>query len=309
MATYTAVDQIDVPAVARAYGIEPLRLVPLAGGAANSSFRLSTASDEYVLTVLDDHDAVSAGRLAVRTRALRRLGVPTCTVVPTTDGSLVAFPGERPVLLKEWIEGEVHRPLPLALLPEAGRVLARLHTLPAGVPGLADLPVGTRRLTPEDEALIPAFADREFAAWTAGRLARVRAGEAGRERVPVIVHGDLFDDNVLVRGDRLAFLDWETVSLDDPLLDLGMAAVGLARVDGALDPERLRALLDGYQETAALSAEDLALLPLEIVHAALIIAFHRYRRHTVHRPDPALADHHREMVGFVASVERDLRVL
>ncbi|MGW1546803.1 phosphotransferase [Streptomyces sp. NPDC002346] len=304
MAKYTTLEQIDLPAVADSYGLDDPRLAPLSGGAANSSFRLSTASAEFVLTILDNHDEASAESLAAHTQALFLLGVPTSAVVPATDGSLITHFDGRPLILKVWTEGRVEQPLPATLLPEAGRILAQLHALSPQSPGLTDIPIGTRRLSADHEALIPGLPDGDFAAWLTDQLSRIHWAEATSRRPRTVTHGDLFDDNIIVRTDgNLTVLDWETISLDDPLLDLGMAAVGLAQENGELAPERVKALVAGYEQIAPLSEEDVAALPGEITHAALIIAFHRYYRHHVRFPDPSKATYHLEMIRFVESVE------
>ncbi|MEU2182542.1 phosphotransferase [Streptomyces thermolilacinus] len=309
MAHYTTADQIDLTFVAERYALTSPSLVPLSGGAANSSFRLTSDQGVYVLTSLDNHDEDSAASLARHTGALHRLGVPTSKVVPAADGALITRNGERLLILKEWIGGAVRQPLPVPLLPEAGRLLARLHDLEPHAEGLDDVPQGTRRLSGEQLAALPGFGDREFAEWLAARLGRIRAAEAQNRRKPCLVHGDLFDDNLIVRDDGgLSVLDWETISLDDPLLDLGMAAVGLAQDEaGLLSAERLTALLGGYEEVRPLSGTDRAMLPLEIEHAALIIAFHRYYRHNVRFPNPERATYHRAMVRFTESVESGAR--
>ncbi|MGP3948487.1 phosphotransferase [Streptomyces sp. 7N604] len=276
----------------------------MAGGAANSSFRLSSGTDEFVLTILDNHDMPSAERLAAHTQAVFRLGVPTTEVFPAADGALITTLDDRPVILKERIEGKAKQPLPVPLLPEAGRILAQLHALPPDSAGLGDIPVGSRRLSNDHNSIISQFADRDFAAWLTDRLDRVRTVEAKNLRPQRVAHGDLFDDNVIVRTQgQLSILDCETISLDDPLLDLGMAAVGLAEEGGVLVPERLNALIDGYGEIAPLSEEDAIALPMEIEHAALIIAFHRYYRHNIRFPDPSKSTIHTEMIKFVDSVE------
>jgi homoserine kinase type II len=304
VAKYTRLDQIDLPAVARSYGLDRPRLEPLSGGAANSSFKLTSISGMYVLTILDNHDLPSARRLAAHTRAVFRLGVPTTEVVPAADGALTTQLDGRPVVLKKWVEGEVRQPLPVSLLPEAGRILARLHTLSPQSPGLDGIPVGTRRLSDHHRSLIPQFADVDFAAWLTDRLDRIRSAETKSDRLGTVVHGDLFDDNIIVGEDgSLTILDWETISLDDPLLDLGMAAVGLAQEGGVLVPERLDALVTGYRRIAPLTEADAAALPMEIEHAALIIAFHRYYRHNIRFPDPVRSTYHTEMIKFVESVE------
>ncbi|MFD5491791.1 phosphotransferase [Streptomyces sp. GDS52] len=306
MAHYTTADQIDLAVVADRYRLTGVSVVPLSGGAANSSFRLASDQGEYVLTSLDNHDEASASTLARHTRALHRLGVPTSEVVPAADGSLIAPIGDRLLMVKKWIEGTVQQPLPHTLLTEVGELLARIHILAPEAEGLDGVPVGSRRLSSEHLAEIPAFDDREFARWLTSRLDRVRAAEADNLRAPCLIHGDLFDDNIIVRDDGgLSVLDWETVSLDDPLLDLGMAAVGLAQDEaGLLATDRLHTLLDGYEKRRPFTATDRALLPLEIEHAALIIAFHRYYRHNVRFPNPERATYHRAMVRFTESVAR-----
>jgi homoserine kinase type II len=305
VATYTTLDALDLPALAVRYGLSGPVAEPLKGGAANSSFRLDTADGRaYVLSALDNHDELSARHLARVTRAAEALGLPTTHVVADRDRQDVTILGQRPYLLKELIPGQVCDPLPAGLLPEAGELLARLHGLPTGA---MDLPVGTRRLSAEHRAAIADFPDREFAAWLDDRLATIGRHESDHRRTVVPTHGDLFAENLVVRPDGgLSVIDWETASVDDPLLDLGMAAVGLCQDEaGLLSTERLRLLLDGYGRLRPLSSEDRTELPVEIVHAAVIIAFHRYHRHTVRFPDPARAAHHRLMVHFAASVGPD----
>ena len=273
------------------------------GGAANSSFRLDTPHDGrvYVLSALDNHDEPSARHLAAVTRGFARLGLPTVQVVANRDGDDVTVVRGRPFLLKDLIAGEVEDPLPSSLLPAAGELLATLHGF---APDSLDLPVGTRRLSSGHRAAAADFPDRDFAGWLDGQLAEIGRHEAAHRRTPTAIHGDLFADNLIVRPDgQLSVIDWETASLDDPLLDLGMAAVGLCQdAAGHLSVDRLRLLVEGYDRRRHLSPEDRAELPVEIAHAAVIIAFHRYHRHNVRFPDPARATYHRAMVSFVESV-------
>ncbi|GAA2160266.1 hypothetical protein GCM10009727_73230 [Actinomadura napierensis] len=179
--------------------------------------------------------------------------------------------GEHPVLLKHWIPGHVTARLADDRLRDAGDLLARLHVLPsAEVP---DLPVGTRRLSAAHLEAIDEFPDQRFADWLRSGLAKVRAQEDRLTDGPVICHGDVFADNLIVRPDEtLAVIDWETVSLDGPLLDLGMTLLGLANVDGRLDKKRADLIVSGYADRRSLTREQYATLPWEVEHAALIIA-------------------------------------
>jgi homoserine kinase type II len=306
VATYTALDALDLPLVAERYGLSGLTAESMKGGAANSSFRLvASEGREYVLTVLDNHDLAGARHLARTTRAFAQLGLSTTQVVADRDGQGITVVGERLYLLKRMIPGYVQDPLPRALLPDAGELLAQLHGFPAD--GL-DLPVGTRRLSAAHRAAGVEFPDQDFAAWLETQLAVIGSHEADHRRAPVPIHGDLFADNLIVRPDGgLSVIDWETASLDDPLLDLGMAAVGLCQDPaGRLSVERLELLLSGYGRRRPLSAEDRAELPVEIAHAAVIIAFHRYYRHNVRFPNPERATYHRQMIAFVESVRQQM---
>lgn len=300
MANYTTIADLDLEAVANGYLLHGIRLTPLNRGAANSSFHLIAAEGEFVLTILDNHDPASAQQLATHTQQLHTRGIPTTEVILNRHDNAVTLIENRPVLLKRWIEVDILEPLPERLLPAAGGLLAALHNLPTSLP---NLPTGTRRLSPEHHTRIAEFEDKTFAAWLTEQLDIVQKHEARHHRSLVICHGDLFADNLIHRpDDSLAVIDWETVSLDDPLLDLGMAAVGLAQRDAQLSPRRLQLLVDGYTQIRPLPAEDLEALPIEITHAALIIAFHRYYRHNIRFPNPTKANIHHEIVDFVNSL-------
>lgn len=247
LASYTTLDDLNIPALCARYGWSEPYLEPLKGGAANSSFRVSADGRDYVLTVLDNHDVASAEQLAQQTRTLFGLGIPTAEVVPDIHGRSITLIDAQPVILKTWIQGQVREPLPDDLLTSAGALLARLHELPTDA---VDAPVNSRRLSSEQEARVDTFEDRAFAKWLTGNLTTIKEREAQRQCAAVLCHGDLFADNIICQPDgTIAVIDWETISLDDPLLDLGMAAVGLTQEDGLLSSRRLHLLIDGYTAT------------------------------------------------------------
>lgn len=309
MATYTSADELDLASIAKRYGFDDISLEPLNGGAANSSFKAGCEQGEFVLTVLDNHDQRSAEILAAHTRALFERGMPTAEVVSNIDGDDISLVDGRCMLLKRWIPGQVVEPLPHDLLEKAGRLLAQLHGLRPDVP---NLPVGTRRLSTVQVALVDGFPDHAFAQWLTKHLDAVQRREAHLTQVPdVISHGDLFTDNLLVKPDgELAIIDWETVSLDSALLDLGMTLLGLAKVDGRLDQEAAGRILHGYDAVRPLSPEHADAVRSEVEHAALIIAFHRYYRHNIRFPDAAKSRIHEELIGFVQSLDSfDARIV
>lgn len=292
MASYTTLADIDLPWIAEQYGLHELELRPLKGGMANSSFLAKATRGTFVLTVLDNHDHAGATRLARLTSVLFEQGVPTSRVEPALTGEQITDMHGRPVLLKHWLPGRTLAALPANLLSAAGQLLARLHGTPTAGLGL---PVGTRRLPPELYRVIEIFPDRDFARWLTVRLDGI-PGPAAGDSSHGFVHGDFHADNIVVRPEgSLAVLDWETATIDDPLLDVGMALVGHARWEGRLSPRRAREFVLGYRRARNLTDADLRRLPSAVEHAALIVAFHRYHRHNIRFPDPGKAQLFREM--------------
>lgn len=268
---------------------------------ANSSFLATAAQGKYVLTVLDNHDLAGAERLAGLNTELWRRSVPTSEVVPSLAGTRVTDMHGRPTVLKRWLPGRTLEELPVALLRPAGRLLAQLHRTRSD--GLR-LPIGTRRLSDAHLRAIDTFPDQDFAQWLRRHLKRSPRMDGTRRR-HCFVHGDFHADNIVVRPDgSLAILDWETATVDDPLLDIGMALVGHARVGEALSQERAGEFIVGYREAGDLEDGDLRQLPRAVQHAALIIAFHRYHRHNVRFPDMAKAQMFREMMDIADVAEQ-----
>ncbi|MFD6401278.1 phosphotransferase [Nocardia sp. NPDC060249] len=306
MAEYTTLKDLDPEEICAEYDIgKVVSIEPVSGGAANSSFRVRGVKDgeptDYALTVLDN-DPASAPQLA---SLLGRLAgrFDTTELVRSIGGRSAVTIGCRVIILKVWVEGTVYPVFPEDLLGRAGAALARLHALPVDeVVGDEPLPSLGRRLTAERRSHIVDFADRAFAQWLAVRLTALGEADSGRQHT--LIHGDLYSDNIIVRGSGdLVIIDWETACREDPLLDLGMAIIGLGVVEGRLVPERVDAIVEGYSSEIPLTSEERTGVLRDMVElSALIIAFHRYYRHNVRYPGSTAADKYREMIGVVDSL-------
>jgi len=102
------------------YQVEPL----------TPAFRLGAPGGDYVLTVLDNHDVVSADRLSPTSPGTIHSWNTDHAVVPTlTAVNRLLLPG-RPVILKRWISGRVIEPLPLDRISVCWPMLAQLHMCP-----------------------------------------------------------------------------------------------------------------------------------------------------------------------------------
>lgn len=204
------------------------------GGFVRISLSISDARARYHLKLAGDEEGHAALRrwhdlgdlLATRYRAPRVCG--WLEVVDTPYAGL----------LLEHVEGQQAKLSQTPGLARAlGELLGRLHAdrqLAARLPGpatsccdafLADY---FDRLSEELRVIRgrrPGFVSAETLAWLAAELdrvtARVRASAAFAAPANVPVHGDLWDDNVLVGADgRYSLLDWDDLRLGDPAVDL-----------------------------------------------------------------------------------------
>lgn len=233
------------------------RLASIGAGRSNLTYRVDSPAGSVVLrrppvgsVAATAHDMGREQRVIA---ALAGSPVPVPAVLATFDGEGDDGPTDAPCFVMELVEGVV----PLDRLPEGwaaseaerGRaatalidVLAALHAVDPGAVGLSDFgrPEGflerqirrwsTQWATARDSS--PGSADAPVDAETERELTRL--AERLAASVPVtrrhtVVHGDYRMDNAVFDavdpGRIRAVLDWEMSTLGDPLADLGLLLV------------------------------------------------------------------------------------
>ncbi len=85
-----------------------------------------------------------------------------------------------------------------------------------------------------------------------------------------VIHGDLFADHVLFRGEKLvAVLDFEAACRGKFIFDIATAVNALCFVDGAYSLDRFRHLLHGYEAVRTLSLAEWDAFPNELRSSSL----------------------------------------
>ena len=93
-----------------------------------------------------------------------------------------------------------------------------------------------------------------------------------------IIHGDLFLDNVLFRGDKvITVLDFEAASRGKFVFDLATAVNALCVHDGSYHLDRFEALIGGYESLRPLSLAEWDAFPNELRLSALRFTVTRLR--------------------------------
>ncbi len=100
-----------------------------------------------------------------------------------------------------------------------------------------------------------------------------------------LVHGDVFPDNTIFRGGKLAaIIDWEEVCTDIIMYDVGVAVNGFCFVDNALEPTLVEAFLSEYEAVRGLTAPERELLPHYVRWGAAAM-FYWHLQHIMRRKD------------------------
>ena len=194
-------------------------------------FPRAAAGVEWFEREIDAYRALAPTGLTVVPRLLARWQDPE--IYPFPFAAVTRLPGQVPAE-------------PEALLDQVGRAIACWHELtPPNSPPLLSLAAARppqhhaaahhrwlrRALDPATSAAAAAEAAARL-----GRPDRAAAWTdllAGATRLdPVLVHGDIHEDQLLAEGDRLTgIIDWETVRVDHPFwdFDLGEWGTGLWR--------------------------------------------------------------------------------
>ncbi len=117
---------------------------------------------------------------------------------------------------------------------------------------------------------------------------RIASRLAVSNRRHCAIHGDLYDKQILLDGDRVAIVDVDQAAFGDARSDLGLFIAHLERDGLAGGPSRSRidavteALLSGYQEAAGTRVEG---LEAYIAEGLLGLAHHPFRSHQPRWPE------------------------
>ena len=299
MAAYTELQENDIGEIASRYDLTILDYEPIVAGASSSNYLLRAQQGSYVLTVFDDKTfalTVEQGRLL---SLLKEYAFPTTRPLVAVNGKIVIMHKARPVMIKEYVAGQVVPYPDETMLYQVGTAMAKLHQVPWPDFLSNRRPYGVRKFSSIQGQNI----DREYESWITKRLPYLEQRKPqGLPRG--LIHGDLFYDNVLFDGTRLtAIIDFEDAACDDKVFDLGMGIVGLCRKGQRVVPEKARALVKGYEQIRDLEEGEKKALQLYVEYAAATVSCWRYWKYHIAAQSVENADKHWQMVRVAEEVQ------
>lgn len=259
MAKLTPLTLDEAQALGALFGLEITSVSALVKGSVNSNFALDLAGGGRVfLRVFEEQTAEGALREVRLLELLSRRGVSAACPLTRTDGSPLAEHRDKPVALYPWMEGEA---LCQAMVTpnrarRVGEALARVHVAGASFEGTGPSRFDGAALLARLEGLPWSSLPPDVRSAAEELNHRLREAPPRAPSSLSVIHGDLFRDNVLWRGDEIsALLDFESASRGNAAFDLSVTILAWCYSD-RLDLELVRAMAGGYQSARELTAEE-----------------------------------------------------
>lgn len=295
MAAFTTLDAADFAAISGAFGLgEVSRTETIAAGTINSNFAIVADRGRFFLRVNEGKSEPAVRYEAELVAAVAEAGVPTPVPLRASTGERFFDLDGKLISVFPWVAGGHRRAG--AITPNdtaaVGRALARLHLIGLSLADRfeSESIYTTARIAERFEgfrgSLDPALGDAiAIMADELDYLASVAGARDAAARG--IIHGDLFVDNVLFDGDRLAALiDFEQASSGTFVYDLAVCLNAWC-YDQTFDPHRITAMIAAYREVRPLGPRERQALGIEVRAAAVRFAITRVT--DVYLPGHAMA--------------------
>jgi homoserine kinase type II len=287
MAVYTILSQKTLASFAAAYGLG--RLTKFSGvpaGSVNTHYLLTTTKGQFFLKI----DEVKQPREVQRELDLLLFLRAQHFVCPRpladqTGKYLSEYEGKA-VSIYPYLTGKslLEKALSLRHLEKIGKTLATLHLLGQTYRKNIENRFCFERIAKlyqEIKAQLPSYfrhlthvLDEELE----------HQSQYAEEHLPKgIIHGDLFADNILFRGDKVsAVLDFEAAGYGKFIYDLATAINALCFIDGKYLIERFDTLLGGYQSVRTLTLGEWDAFPNELRFSAFRFTLTRLKDFFLH---------------------------
>jgi homoserine kinase type II len=302
VAFLTALSRDDAQRIGADFGLSVTGIQPFAGGSVNSNFALECGTERFFLRIYEEQAREGALAELGLVSELARAGVKTPAPLRRPNGELLAEQSGKPVAIFPWIDGEwlCQSRVTAARCKKLGAALAAVHLAGAEIASegrFVPAALGARLERIEREST-------EYLADVAYIRERLAHHVARRDpSLPEgLIHGDLFRDNVLWKGEELvALIDFESASRGPFVYDL-MVCVHAWCYGDRFEPELVVALFEGYRAKRALSPAELAAIPVEGALGALRFAITRITDYAMRAPPgtPPLRDYRRFLQRLAA---------
>ena len=301
MAQYTVINDTDLEIILKRYGIGNIQSYKvLSGGSENTNYLVEALSKSFVLTICEQKSAQEAENLALLLNDLKLQNFSTSKLVATLKGAFTTLWNDKPVILKEFIEGTIIQDFSEDLLLYLGRELAKLHQV--NVPDYVPRTLNYGSIERFDEVKVYA-PNSSFYRWLKNTQCYIE-DFISPELPKSLIHSDIFYSNVIVSEDRkvATIMDFEEACYYYRVFDIGMMIVGICFEGEIINQKKMKRLLEGYKQENKLLEIEINSLKAFTVYAATATAFWRHQNFNYVNVDATLKDHYLEMKNLADTI-------
>jgi homoserine kinase type II len=294
MAHYTVLNDKDVQIILSQYTTETvLSYSVLSGGSENANYLVRTETKDFVLTVCEQKSQEDAKNLACLLEYLDHHNFTTSKLQKAKDETFIVFWNDKPVMLKQFIEGDITQDFSKNLLVYLGNELAKLHHIKAPTYVPQTLSYGNINRFDDVQDYAP---NSNFHTWIKDKK-RYIENYISPDLPKALIHSDIFYSNIIVDPDhkRATIMDFEEACYYYRVFDIGMMIVGACRDQETVNLNKVACLLEGYQKEITLLDIEKKALKAFTVYAATTTAFWRHHNFNYVNIIPEKKDHYLEM--------------
>jgi len=263
----------EIKGVLHRYGIgKLLSFERIKSGFANINYRIDTGKGSFLYRIcIQQEDKYIHYELGLM-EALREIKFPTAYPVERLDDSFISNSPSGPVVVYDYIAGNEPLLNPVTV-HEIGTAVAKLNRLEAWQP------LEKKNAVHLDNALdlMRRFNSARYAYpdvfESFSRHVDFVADPIRKEVPRGLVHGDVFPDNTLFKGDRLlAIVDFEEACVDNLLFDIGMTINGFCFQKNQPDFNLISVFLESYHRNRKITDDEYGLIFYYILWGAVGMA-------------------------------------
>jgi homoserine kinase type II len=274
MAVYTELNKAFIEELADDYNFGRItRITGITEGSINSNYQIEAGRGRFLVRVDEVKGESDLRREIDLLTFLRKHSFPCPHPLQDRMGRYYRDYKSKCASVFRYYDGRVISPARLrpSQLETIGRTLGELHAIGKGYKKgidnrfsferVADLYLGVRDRLPNYFRKITRTLEDEIEYLTQYLENKLPKG---------IIHGDLFADNLLFRGEKLAaMLDFEAACRGKFIFDIATAVNALCFVDGYYSLEHFRHVLQGYESVRTLSLAEWDAFPNELRYSSL----------------------------------------
>jgi homoserine kinase type II len=277
----------------------------ISAGIENTNYFVTTSSGSYVLTLFEKLTLQELPFYLNLMAHLAERSIPSAHPVASRTGDYLGMLNGKPAALVARLEGRDVSAPTIQQCAAVGATLAGLHLAGQSYPATMENPRGAAWWKAVQPAILPFIPAAE-----AELLAEeIRFQDAHRRSdLPRgAIHADLFRDNVLLVGDRVAgVIDFYFACTDALLYDVAIAVNDWCiRTDGTLDDARARAFIESYAAVRPFTAAEREAWPVMLRAGAL--RFWVSRLYDFHLPRAGELTHAKDPGHFRRILELRIR--